>query len=537
MSIDAKIKELYKLHKSSGLYSDSFENVIFKLTNAYDYSFLELSRNARKGQPSPNPQDYEDFDRLRQAYRACVKFVYEDCKRGNFNQHISLSEIRDFQKEMKETIQFNFIRNVVDRYKLNRFRAFEDGDILKFENVESDRSFIYDAYTRNIADSIPGAKNERDTVDTFDFTSKIIEIAKNKPEFQSKKIFKPAKHELIKLIGELAIYYLRDLDIEIGNIQGKDYFLGDYLLVYCYLVAIGIYKTAYLVSLRYDNDQVYQPSIVYPKERLIKDIADTTGMSIEVVEKVISDMVYDYEFHKNRLTIYQPLFEIGDSVLCSVNLISHAYVIDKIMKYYDVKGTNKKDLALYHRYRANKMNHRMAYYLPLMYENLQTFENCELTINGITKSEIDLIVFDEKTKTAALVELKNYTPVDNEEDAVIKENRINNAIESRVARDKLVIDNIDLFLEQNEIPSRFSQYKYYSFLVTNEPIGGVGIKELIKVIDESLFYNLLSIYNGDLLAVINSINTGEFFKTLESSISMKNMEYDYKGLKVEIIYK
>ena len=183
------------------------------------------------------------------------------------------------------------------------------------------------------------------------------------------------------------------------------------------------------------------------------------------------------------------------------------------------------------------MNHRMADNLPLMYPNLKTYENCILTLNGKRKSEIDLIVVDDTTKTAALVELKNYTPVDNEEDAINKEKRINDAIESRLVKDKLVVDNIKLFLEQNKMPLKYSDYNYYSLLVTNTSVGGVGIRESIKVLDEPLFYNLLHIFQGSLLGTIDAIGTGEFFKILESVVSMDNMKHSYKGLDVEIIYK
>lgn len=536
MSVESKIKELYELHKSSGLYNDSFENVIFKLTNAYDYSFLELARNARTGKPAPKSEDVYEFDRLRQAYRACIKFVHEDCASGEFKQILKLPDLRDFQKEMKETIQFNYIRNIVDRYNLNRFTASENNGVLTFKHVESDRSIIYDEYQRNIADEIPLAKNAKDNVNVFDLNLRIIEIARNKPEFQSKKIFKPSKNKLLELINELVPYYLDGLDVEISSLKGKEYCLGEYLLVYCYLVAIGMYKIAYLVSLRFDNDQVYQPSIVYPKERLVQDIIETIGMPEKTVRQILFDLTYDYNFHKDRLTIYQPLFEVGDCFLCSAYLLFHSYVIDKIMKYFDSKGTNKEDLSLYHRYRAEVMNHRMAYNLPLMYPNLKVWENCVLRIDGIRQSEIDLVVFDDITKTAALVELKNYTPVDNETDAINKERLINKAIEWRTVKDKLVVENIQMFLKQNKIPQKYADYNYHSLLVTNSSVGGDGIKESIKVVDEALFYNLLHIFQGSLLATLDAIDSGEFFKILESMVKTNKVTNEYKGLKVEIIY-
>ena len=537
MGIEERINSIYEAHKQSGLFEGSFENTIYKITNAYDYFFLEPIRKARMGKQL-SKDDFDDIDKLRHAYRACIKFVYEDCKHGDFIPYISSLELNDYQNELRETIQFNYIRNLIDKYKLERCDVKETNDKLVFSHVESDRSIIFDIYSRVVADNLPGGKNDKDNLNVFDFNMRIFEIAKSKPSFQSKKLFKPNKNEILDLTNDLLHYYLGELDPEIGTIKAKDYYLGDYLLVYCYLVVIGMYKTAYLASLAHNNDEVYQPSILYPKDRLITDVSETFEMSESIVEKAINDMTYSYEFHKNKTTIYQPLFEVGNYLLCSSNLLFHSYVIDKIMKYFDNKGTNKADLTNYHKYLSNKMNHRMANRIEEMCNNLVVFENCELTIDDSPKSEIDLVVFDKLSKVSALIELKCYTSVDNELDVIKKEEKINSAIESRLVKDKLVVDNIELFLKQNNIPSEYKNYKYNSILVTNKAVGSVGVQEKIKVVDETLFYGLLFyVYQGKLDEMLAGIEDGSFYKILESTITLHNEKYEYKGIKVEFVIK
>lgn len=310
-------------------------------------------------------------------------------------------------------------------------------------------------------------------------------------------------------------------------------------MVFCYLAAIGIYKTAYLLSLKTTNDVIYEPSVIYPKDRLISDISEVTEIEEKTVRNVIKDMTYDYEFHKNKVNIYQMLFEVGDNILYSTNMLFGSYIVDKAMKFYDLKGTNKQDITLYHKYMANKMNHRMADRLSASYSCFDIYENKSLVINKNTQAEIDLVVFDHNSKTAALIELKSYTPIDGEFDAFRKDNHINDAIESRLEKDKRVLDNLELFFEQNNIPKAFLNYDFSSLIVTSDYAGGVDVKEKINVLDENLFYYLLSVCKGNLKDFIDFVNKGEFFKLIEQNIHFgdADIDYTYKGITVEIINK
>ena len=538
--IEQIIENIYKAHEQSGLFDESLENVLFKFTNAYDSLFLDEMRSsinkARKGLLLSLDNPNRNFDLLRHAYRACIKFAYESCKPGVFNQKCSRLDINAYEKELEETVQFNFIRNTIDRYRLRKYSVSLEEGSLHFSNIKGKRPIVYDIYSRIFADMIPGGKQSKDNVDVFNFNTELARQSMNKQEFQSKKIFKPAKHVLLPVINKLLLYYLKDLDIDINLLRGKDYYLGEYLIVYSYFSAIAFFKTAYLLSLRGENDLVNQPALVYPKERLVSDIKEITGLSEKSIQKVMRDMVYDYEFHKDKVTVFQPVFEIGDFYVCSCNMLFHSYIVDKVMKYFDNRGTNKPDLTLYHKYMSDRMNNRMADNLPILYPNLITYKNCILTIDNKPQSEIDLLAFDTTSKTALLIELKNYTPVDNDADALRKEHHINEAIESRLIRDKRVLDNLKLFFKQNKIPETYLNYSFSSLLVTDSYSGGVNVKEDIKVVDEALFYNLLSLSKGNLSEMIKSIETKQFFTMLDEILKKQNSteKYCYKGITVRV---
>lgn len=542
MCVENRIKEVYEAHKKSGLYDDSFENSIFRLTNAYDSFYLTAQRDliAQAKGSSPRYQandDFDHFDDYRHAYRACIKFICEDCEHGAFANWISFKDIEKFQQEMRETTGFNLIRNAIDQYKASKYSAKVVDAKLCFTRNRGNRELVYELYSRHIADEIPGGKNNKDLFDVSSFTLMLLGLSTKELSFESKKLFKPSKQVLKGAIQDLKKRFASNLSDEIRSLcPATDYSLDQYLSVYCYLAAIGVFKTAYLLKLKDGNEHLVRPSILYPKERLISDVSDVMEINMELVRTIVKDMTYDFAFHKDRITLYQPLFEVGDFILCSTSMLFFSYVVDKAAKFFDLKGNNKADLSKYHNYMSEKMNHRMAESLPLMYPNLVVFENAKLVIKNLTQAEVDLLLFDKDSKTAALIELKDYSPIDNEWDTKKKDRNINCAIKSRLEKDKRVVEKLDLFFEQNNVPKEYLDYQFSSLLVTSSYAGGVDIHESIKVLDEHLFYYLLRIHSGNLKEFLQFVEKGEFFKILNEQLKEtdRRVNYTYKGIIAEV---
>ena len=545
MAVEEIIEKIYKIHKESHLYDGSFEDTIYKLTNAYDAFFIDIVKNEKiraqnKYLPSDN-KHYDNLDLYRHGYRACIKFACEDCQKGDLSNKITQDDITKYQKEIDETVQFNFIRNTIDQSKVGSFDIKEDGNKLTFIRKTGFRDVMYDIYSRNIADMVPGGKNQIDDGNVFNLNLYIADLIRNKLDFDSKKLFKPKKAQLIEITYDLGNHFLKDLDAkEVMPYKLSGYTLEQYFFVYCYLATIAIYKIAYIYSLKNINDPLHlTPSVVYPKERLVTDVAETFDQDEGAIRAVVNDMIYDYEFHKDKVTIFQPLFEIGDQIIFSSYLLLHAYVVDKIMRFYDMKRLCQPTLTKYHKYLSDQMNNRMADWIDETYPFLKTYINCKLIDKGSTQAEVDLIIFDENTKKAALIELKNYSPVDNELDAKKKESHINSAIKSRLEKDKRVLDNLEKFFKQNEIPNDYLNYNFSSLLITNSYSGGCGVIDTISVVDEPLFYYLLGGNLGNLELTIDMIDKKDIYHFLDKNVldGKYNATYSYKGINVEVINK
>lgn len=91
------IEKVYNAHRDTRLYNDTLENIIFKLTNSYDAYFLFMYRDAIYGRNKPEEENEDFYNQLRHSYRACIKFAYEDCEHGVFNQKITIFDIKNIR--------------------------------------------------------------------------------------------------------------------------------------------------------------------------------------------------------------------------------------------------------------------------------------------------------------------------------------------------------------------------------------------------------------------------------------------------------
>ena len=539
MEIKEKIKEIYSAHKKSGLYNDSLENVIYRFTNAYDYLFLAPMKQSmleiRKGSHNYDRFGDIDYDIFRMAYRACLKFAYEDCQKGNVDFKLAKRNLIDYIEELRDTINFNYIRNTIDRYNLGDYDVTINNQVLEFTNKQKERSLVYDYYSRIFSDRMPGGKDDKDIYGLQYLYSIIFHRVVESHTFKSKKNFLPHKDEIESIIRQVKPYFLKSQGEGILDFAFEDYSIRELILVYCFLAVIGICKTAHLLS-TIKSEEELQSSIIYPKGRLISDIEENTAIEKDKIVKILKLLTYDYEFHKDKLTIYQPLFDFGEYILYSPNMIFHSDIIPKICKYYDNKKINAAVSTRYHKYLSDQMNNRMYKRIQSSYPKLKVFKNLCLKEGTKSKAEIDLLLIDPEHKTGILAELKKYNFVDNETEVKNRDILINEKIEDRIIHDQAVLSNLRVFFVQNNISEEYLDYEYHSLFIVDSYAGGVRVKEKIKLLDCDLFYYLMNDYEGNLKKVIDDANTSLFFKQIKEEMIKQgyedSKEFNYKGIRV-----
>ncbi|MCQ2801925.1 MAG: hypothetical protein MJ222_04820 [Bacilli bacterium] len=525
--INSIVKTIFNSHLQSGLYNETRETVLYRLFNAYDSYFVHR----------PDGREI-NYDFLRMALRACIKFSYEDCKSGNLNERLSYDTIYSYQKEIEKTINFNLIRNIIDRARLNQFSSSIENGLLVYTHNETDRSINYDIYQRQILDTIPGSKHTKDNISVADWATKLAFLIKSKQEFKSKQIFKPVDSELKPFVEYWFKKYLEDYNLEICNFKISNYLIGEYILVYSYIAAIAMQKSAYLIKLGDSNELKLHPAFKYPRELLKKHICEFFSFDQDIVESILNDMTYDYEFHKNRLTIYQPLHVVGDYYIGSCNSIFTSYIIEKLIKLHDQREGNVAEKLKLHNFLSNRMNDELGYYLD-NFDNLKYYKNCKLALNSLTKAEIDMVLVDETNKEVFLMEQKRYMPVDNDFDQMRVDEKINVAIKSRLEKDERVLKNIHLFFEQNNIPFDYEQYRISSIIVTLNNAGSCYVKDDINVIDEGFFKFAVFCSKGDLKKAREIIQSKEVYDIIDKTIFKDSYSQivEYNGIKVKTIYK
>ncbi len=533
MNIDLEINKICNDHKKSGLYNDSLEQTIFNFVNAYEsfyiQGFQEMYEQAREGLMVQGNQEY--WDRLNEfqiAFHEGIKFSFADCQPGSCNEDINLETINKYKKEIESLNGYRRIRNIIDRYKLGLFNAVEKNGNLHFYSVQGKRSFIFDVYSRNIAANIPGAKEQKDLIRELETYSLMFDVLSKPIRFESSKIFKPMDTDLKVLSEKYFGIFSMGIPDKILTYKVGSFSLKEYLKIYSFLAALGSYKTAYVIANK--SKKIISPCVCYPKTRLIFDAARVCELEQFKVEAIINELIYDVNFQKDYITLFQPLFKLNEKIVFSTNVLLLSYVVEKTVKYFTLSNKNPKLNEIYGQFRSKEMNDRIETALKEKYPSLYIYRNKTLKFGKDDKAEIDICIFEKKTQTAILCELKRIQPVESDKDAFKKEIKINSYIGERLYKDGLVKEHIDKFIKDNELESEFVSYSYHSLVVINEFCGNTKVDEKIKVLDEPLFFWLLDIFNGNISEFISYVERSEFFKELEKLIPIKNKSQTFEYL-------
>ena len=524
--IAEKISEIKNCFRNCAIYSKSLKQSIFDFTNAFDYMFSEIVIT-----------ENNLSDLYREGYQTAIKNSFALNHDGGFNQRFNYENIKEFDAEFRELREFNFMRNTFDRYQNGNYDAVMNNNVLEFTFNKEMTNIYRDIYSRAICNNLPFSKYDKDEITTQPIFDYIGFYLMRNLNFESKKIFKPHNSEWRKCIDMCFQTFTHSFP---RYVKFADYSIADFLLVYASLKSLAVYKIAYFMKkkvckLTISPDEF--PSVFYPKVRLINDIASVVELKTKTVESIINDLIYDYDFEKNMISLYQPLFEIDGNILFSSYLLCFSNEQDKLVKVFSYNNKEKNAISEISIYKAELMTTAYEQIIENFFPNLTTFRNCKLFLNGLVNKEIDLVIADDKNKILLLTELKWRQKVDNEFDSFKKERLINGDILSRIEAEKAVKENLDLFIKQNSLPTKYANYIVESIIIEKEYSGGANSNSDIPVLDDPLFKFTLYVSNGDLKIFLDSLKSDDILDAVKNSVKIPPVSrYKYRDYKIVVKY-
>lgn len=515
--------------------NNSFSEACFKLTNAIEELHLGLMH--------PNVLSSGAVgiiqDKLRGGYRETLKDAFKFCDKSSlFSTSIDSNDIIEASNEIERAVDFNQIRNLFEQCDLNRYTTIvKDDSTIKFTPKNTKRDFNADLYAR----WVDGQKieNERRTMqskEALGFMAHLVIPTTTRiwdEDNQSPKI-KSAFKGIVDLAYE---------KIMIDSEEQDDYDFGDFTLndfshIYSVIMALGVLNFNYHFTSRFLGKTFEKNKNVPIVCKKIVDLVDIilsyTRCCRTKIERVLDLLTYDPVFHKDKITIYQPLLKCDDLIYFSPMIVYFSLAQDKLLYLLKENKEHKSVISKLAKDREHIMTDRI---IELIHDtDLLYNSNYVIRKEGKTVAEFDLPIYDEKSNKLLLVELKWFFKGDGEADHKKIDRKIITAIQDRTEKQKVVEEDIknvmlEMFdVEIQEIP------EIMSCIVSKNYSGSAFIEDRIPVFDELLFCESLKLNNFDLAKLFDLMKRGEYIPNMKSmGIEYKEQDIQYAGYRFKCL--
>lgn len=528
-------QEIYDFAKDYDVYkNNSFSEACFKLTCAVEENFLNLLKEGLLSlqiEHIPNLQD-----KLRGAYREALKNAYRFCKNSETNDEpqIEREELNLICDNLVEYFSFNEVRNLFEQAQLGKYTVDINSDKeISFMRNQSKRTINSELYARWINNQKPEDEIRRASNDA----EKELYLYMSSPGFfkfwdMNEPTLSTPSH--FKKVYRAALRKVKDDNEEQINYDFGGFNTEEFQKAYAVLVAMSVTISNYHLVSRILNKlemNKNKPIAKIDRNKLIALIQKYTGMPTIKIEAVINYIIYDPQIHSDKITIYQPLFMLGDTIFFSPSIIYYSMAYDKILYLAKRSPEFQPVISKVAKEREEIMTDDLCGYLD---------KNCQLlyAANFIVMernnpiAEFDLIIYDEVNKKLLLTELKWFFKGDGEFDHAKIDKKLQNAVSDRIQKERIAKQHLREIQEELNIQED-SNIEILSCVVSKNFSGSDFIDDDLAIFDEFLFKLLLKETEFDLSKLFAKIKDKSYVPDM-SSVGYFYMprSVEYAGYKI-----
>ena len=239
-------------------------------------------------------------------------------------------------------------------------------------------------------------------------------------------------------------------------------------------------------------------------------------------------MTYDPEFHKNKVTIYQPLFQVGYYIFYSPMMVYFSLAQDKLFYIMKENKSYQTIISEIAKDRETIMTNQILHFIDssqLLYN-----ANYKVAENGKIKAEFDLPVYDEEDNKLLLVELKWFFKGDGEFDHQKIDQKLKKAILSRKEKQEFVEKNIKRLLLDMFNVEMVEKPEIMSCIVSKNYSGSSFIEDGLPIFDQFLFCETMKQCSFKLSKVFDLIKKGDYVPDMRSyGVEFQTQEINYAG--------
>lgn len=486
------------------------------------YSCLTLDANILDlfSIPEISPQFEYIIDMLRHSYREILKFSQYCVEPSNKKFKYTMNEYKDFFEEFKKMEKYNMLRNGLELAYNDIVELFYNEDKKQIKLSVPSINYLYTKVYDKEKPSISKIEFEKEHNDRklFLLLAEISSI----PVLLSKENY----YNYINEIND-SLSFIEQQDSYISTIK-KDYNFKNFSYyqfkkIYFCLELLCANKL-FMVNCTKNNSNSLIPTVIWMKKDIIEFINFLTGIENQIINNVISYLIYDNKIHDNQLTVYQPLLYFDPQIIINNFLTLHSIIEHKIIKLINLKSEKKSfDNKVLGQIAGNKEKEEMM--LSDIFCILKSkFKHIKNNVKYASKAEFDIVLFDKQNNILILIELKDFFRSDNEFDNY---NRNNELIKFQIKleeKKQIVKDNIENFFKSTFNFNTQLNCSVESIIITKKAIFFLNNKSETKILDEYAFYQLIIKANYDLKVFLDYVQT-DFIQLLDI---MQNYKY-YKN--------
>lgn len=527
---------IFKFGKEREIYIKySFEELCFLLTCTYEACMLSLlnPQNILSGRPIGLEQD-----KIREIYRELLKKAFSFSKHNaDFRiPFISESDINLGMNEISNTFDFNPIRRAFELYDMGRYSASADDNKLVFVRNDSNRNISADLYSHLVDNVKPLSDTEehrRINSETFKMMIEPSRADRWDP-YKSKPTSKDVvKHYYKKAYEKIIIECSEKEDFNFGS-----HSLEDFRKVYAVLIALGMLRFNSIYSYMLNGNRnkyvdINRPILFGKMVWLVDYVSKITGVTHDKVSLILSELTYDPEFHKDKVTVYQPLFVYNGFFFFSPSFLYYSLPQDKYLFVLKKQRKYEQTISAMAKSREISMTQELCLYIQNNSDFLCS-KNYSIIKNGKSVAEFDLIIYDKKSSKVLLLELKWFFDGDGEQDHMKIDEKINNAVKNRIEKQTIFEKNKAMCLKELFDVNNSTDVDIRSCVLSRNYSGSSFVDEKIPVIDQFLFYKIINESNYDMEKIFKTLDSKSYLPTLdENTIHTVQKTVNYAGYTVE----
>ena len=511
-------QEIYDFAQNYDIYkNNSFSEACFKLTCAVEESFINL---LMKGLYALQPKDIShNQDKFRGAYREALKNAYRFCNKpeSNVEPQIWLEELDLICANLTEYFGFNDIRNLFEQTQLGRYTVeINSENQITFIRNKSNRSKDSELYARWINNNKPEEEKRKESSED----EKQLYLFMIAPQFckfwdVNEPTLSNSSH--FKKVYKAALGKVKNDNEEQINYNFGEFNTDEFQKVYAVLVAMSVTILNYhLVSRLFNKIEKdkYKPIARINQDELIALIQQYSGLSILKIKAVINYIIYNPQFHADKITIYQPLFLFGDTIFFSPSIVYYSMAYDKILYLAKRLPEFQAVISQVAKEREEIMTDDLCEFLET---NSQLLYTTNFIVMEGTKSiaEFDLIIYDEVNRKLLLTELKWFFKGDGEFDHAKIDRKLQETVSDRIKKERIAKEHLKEIQKELNIQED-SDIEIQSCIVSKNFSGSDFIEDDLAIFDEFLFKQILANAKFDLSKLFDELANKSYIPDMGS---------------------